>query len=88
MAEASDLEGRVRALLDRDRKRQPLSRRSPAAFTAAGLAFLLPLSALTGYAQAARGAQAGVVTDPGGARVPRCQVTMIVSNEDNVTEYP
>jgi TonB family protein len=42
---------------------------------AAGLAILLPLAAVTGYAQAARGALAGVVTDPSGARVPRCQVT-------------
>jgi len=75
MAEASDLEVRVRALLDRNTKRYPLRRQMAAAVAAAAVAFLLPLAAVTAYAQATRGALAGVVTDPSGARVPRCQIT-------------
>jgi len=74
MAEASDLEVRVRALLDRNTKRYPLKRQMAAVIATTALAFLLPLAALTAYAQAARGTLAGVVTDPSGARVPRCQI--------------
>ncbi len=75
MAEASDLESRIRALLDRGRNRRPLSRRAAVAIAAAIAAVLLPFAAITVRAQAARGALAGVVQDPSGARVPRCRVT-------------
>ncbi|HTS64327.1 MAG TPA: M56 family metallopeptidase [Candidatus Acidoferrales bacterium] len=75
MAETSGLESRVRSLLDRGRNRAPLSRR--AAFTVAALAcaLVLPVATVTTHAQAGRGALAGVVSDPSGARVPGCTVT-------------
>jgi TonB family protein len=75
MAEASDLEQRVRALLDRKRNRNPLSRRAAVAVTAAGCAVLLSLAAVAAHAQAPGGALAGVVTDPSGAVVPKSLVT-------------
>jgi TonB family protein len=74
MAEASDLESRIRALLDRGRNRRPLSRRAAIAIAAAVAAVLLPFAAVTAHAQA-RGALSGVVQDPSGARVPNCRVT-------------
>jgi TonB family protein len=73
MAESSDLESRVRALLDRNRSRRPLSRRAALAVAAVVVAVLLPLSAI--HAQGAVGTLAGTVSDPGDARVPRCRVT-------------
>ena len=75
MAERSDLEARVRALLDRRRARQPLSRPAALAVTAAAIAVLLPLAVLTTYAQPAGGGLAGVVRDPSAAIVPQCEVT-------------
>lgn len=80
MAERSDLEARVRALLDRRRTRRPLTRRAALAISAAFVAILLPLAALTTYAQATRGVLAGVVQDPSGARVPGA--TVIAKNLD------
>lgn len=73
MAESSDLESRVRALLDRGRSRRPLSRRAAIAVAALVVAVLLPLSAIR--AQGATGILAGTVSDPSGARVPQCRVT-------------
>jgi len=75
MAEASDLESRVRGLLDRKRNRNPLSRRAAVAVAAAGCAVLLSLASVTAHAQATRGALAGVVKDPSGAVVPNARVT-------------
>jgi TonB family protein len=75
MAEASDLESRVRALLDGTRSRHSLSRRAAIAIASAALAVLLPVVAITAQAQAARGSVVGVVEDPSGAHVPNCQVT-------------
>jgi TonB family protein len=75
MAEASDLESRVRALLDRGRNRRPLTRRAALGVAAAACALLLPVAAITAHAQAARGSLAGVVQDASGARVPNCGVT-------------
>ena len=73
MAESSDLESRVRALLDRNRCRRPLSRRAAIAVAATVVAVLLPLSAI--HAQGAVGTLVGTVSDPSGARVPQCRVT-------------
>ena len=75
MAEASDLEPRVRALLDGTRSRHPLSRRAAIVIAAAAMAVLLPVVAITAQAQAARGSLVGVVEDASHARIPNCQVT-------------
>jgi TonB family protein len=75
MAERSDLEMRVRALLDRGRERRPLSRRAAAAMGAAALVVLMPLATLSSYGQATRAGLHGVVQDPSGARVTGCEVT-------------
>jgi TonB family protein len=91
MAERSDLESRVRALLDRGRARQPLSRRAALAVGAATIAMLLPLAVLTTYAQGVRGGLAGVVKDPSGAVVPGCSVearNLDGSNEETTVANP
>jgi TonB family protein len=75
MAEASDLESRVRALLDGRRLRYPLSRRAAIAIASVAVAVLLPVVAITAQAQATRGSLVGVVEDASHARVPNCQVT-------------
>jgi TonB family protein len=75
MAEASDLESRVRGLLDGTRRRHPLSRRAAIAIASVALAVLLPVVAITAQAQAGRGSLVGVVEDASHARVPNCQVT-------------
>jgi len=74
MAGASDLESRIRCLLDRKRNRQPLTRGVAVAVAAVGCAVLVSLASVAAHAQA-RGALAGVVKDPSGAIVPACRVT-------------
>ncbi|HEY1496869.1 MAG TPA: M56 family metallopeptidase [Candidatus Solibacter sp.] len=81
MAEAGDLEDRVRALLDRGRNRTPLTRGAAAAVAA--MACVLVLS-VTSLAQPGRGALAGIVQDPSGSRVPRSEVT--IKNLDGSNE--
>ncbi len=76
MAEVSDLEARVRALLDRGRRRGPVTRRAAAAVVAGVFAVMLPIASITAYAQG-RGALVGTVEDPSGARVPRCEVSAV-----------
>jgi TonB family protein len=75
MAEASDLEPRVRALLDGTRSRHPLSRRAAIAIASVAMAVLLPVAAITAQAQATSGSLVGVVEDASHARVPNCEVT-------------
>jgi TonB family protein len=84
MAETSNLEARVRALLDGSRDRRPVSRRTALAIAAATAAVLLPLAALQVHAQAAGGTLTGIVRDPSGARVPGCSVT--AKNLDGVSQ--
>jgi TonB family protein len=84
MAEASDLEPRVRALLDRTRSRYPLSRRAAIAIASVAVAVLLPVVAITAQAQATRGSLVGVVEDASHARVPNCQV--IAKNLDGTNQ--
>ena len=84
MAETSDLESRVRALLDRGRSRAPLTRRMAMTVAALAVALLAPVATMTTHAQATRGALAGIVTDPSGSRVPGCSVT--VKNLDGTNQ--
>ena len=83
MAEATDLESRIRTLFDQRRNRRPLDARTAAAIGATALALLLPMASLTVHAQAARGALAGVVQDPSSARVVHCQVVAKNQNGTN-----
>jgi TonB family protein len=84
MAESSDLESRIRALLDRNRRRGPVSARSVAGVAAAALAVFLPVATVTAPAQGPRGALAGTVEDASGARIPNCEV--IATNLDSSNE--
>ena len=84
MAEAGDLEDRVRALLDRSRNRTPLSPRMAAAVATLACALVLPVATLTSQAQAGRGALAGIVQDPSGARVPGTEIA--IKNLDGTNE--
>jgi TonB family protein len=73
MAERSDLEGRVHALLDAGRTRNAASRKLCAAMFTMALALMVPLAAI--HAQSAA-SMTGVVYDPSGAIVPRATVTL------------
>jgi TonB family protein len=84
MAEAGDLEDRVRALLDRGRNRTPLTRGAAAAVAAVACLLVLSVTAVTSYAQPGRGVLAGIVQDPSGSRVPNSEVT--VKNLDGKNE--
>jgi TonB family protein len=75
MADSSSLESRVRAVLDRETDRRPLTRRMAFTIAAAAIALLAPLAVFDLRAQAAAGTLTGVVTDPSGAVVPNCRVT-------------
>jgi TonB family protein len=76
MAETSDLESRVRALLDRGCNRAPLTWRVAAMVATVACALVLPVATLTTHAQQAdRGALAGIVRDPSGARIPNATIT-------------
>lgn len=76
MAETSDLESRVRALLDRGCNRAPLTRRMAAMVAAIACALVLPVATLTTHAQQTdRAALAGIVRDPSGARIPNATIT-------------
>lgn len=83
MAEASDFEGRVRALLDRSRNRAPLTRRLVLIGASLALALILPMASFTSFAQSGRGALAGVVADPSGARVPGAEVRIFNKDGSN-----
>jgi TonB family protein len=77
MAEGSNLEARVRAMLDGTKDRRPLTRWGVAMMAAAVVAVLAPLAALELRAQSpGGGVLAGTVKDPSGARVPGCMVTV------------
>jgi TonB family protein len=75
MADASNFETRVRALLDRRCDRRPLTRGAAAAVMMIALLVLVPVATLKLRAQsAAAGSITGTVTDPSGAMVPRSRV--------------
>ena len=84
MAEANDLEARVRGLFDRSRNRGPLGVKGAIAIELAVLALLLPVAALKIHAQTPGGGLAGVVVDPSGARVPAAKV--VVQNQEGTTQ--
>lgn len=91
MAEPSDLESRVKAMLNRKLNRRPLNTRLALAIAAAVVAVLLPIAVVTVHAQTAVGTLTGVVTDPSGARIPNCRViakNLDSGNQETVTANP
>jgi TonB family protein len=84
MADASSLETRVRAVLDRDIDRRAVTRPAACAIVFAALLALITASSVSLHAQTARGAITGVVQDPSGARVPNCRIT--AKNLDGANE--
>jgi TonB family protein len=80
MAEVSDVESRIRALLDPRRNHGPARARTAAGIVFGALALLLPAATFTLQAQSDRSTIAGTVQDPSGARVPFCRV--IAKNRD------
>jgi beta-lactamase regulating signal transducer with metallopeptidase domain len=81
MAESSDFESRVKALLDRQRNRTPLNRRAAALIASAVLLCVAPIAMI--HAQSGRAALAGIVTDPSGARIPGCRVTAVTPDRQH-----
>jgi TonB family protein len=83
MAEESDLEARIRALLDSRRKRGGITRRFALAAVSAAIALVVPVAAV--HAQASGSASlSGFVYDPSGAAVPNA--TVLLSNTDGSNE--
>ncbi len=74
MAESSNVESRIRALFDTHLNRKPVRARTAVLAGAIAAVFLVPVASLTVFAQQNRGAIAGTVQDPSGARVPFCRV--------------
>jgi TonB family protein len=82
MAESSGLESRVRALLDRNVNRGPVTRAAAIAVIVAAVALLAPVATLEVHAQGS-GEIVGVVRDPSGGVVPNCRVTVRNTNGPN-----
>ncbi len=75
MAQPSGLESRLAALLDARVRRQALTSRAMAASVIAAALVLLPLAAVTAWAQS-DGVIAGIVFDPSGGAVPKARITV------------
>ena len=84
MAEGSNLEKRIQAMLDPLRNRRPLSARAMVAVGAGLVVLLGPAAAFKAHAQTAVGSLAGVVEDPSGSRVPNCKIVAKNENGPNV----
>ncbi len=80
MAEVCDIERRIRGLFDLTRNRGPARAGTAAAIAAVALALLVTVASLSLHGQPVRGAVAGIVQDPSGARVPFCRV--VAKNRD------
>ena len=84
MAATSDLEQRVRALLDKHRNRNGLSRRACWTAVAAVLAVVVPLAALHGQESKAPASLSGTCYDASGAVVPG--VLVLLKNDTSHEE--
>ncbi|WP_321474766.1 M56 family metallopeptidase [uncultured Paludibaculum sp.] len=83
MARISDLERRLRAMLNPEMNRRPAGRRMVATAAVAALSILAPLAALRLPASAAApGSIGGVVRDVSGAAIPRARVTLTFPGSD------
>lgn len=83
MARISDLERRLRAMLNPERNRRPAGRRMVLTAIVAALSILAPLAALRVPAVAASpGGLSGVVRDVSGAAIPHARVTLTFPGTD------
>jgi len=80
MAQQSNLENRLVALLDAKINRKKLSRKAALLTVLASVCLLLPVAALRGQTAAARGTISGVVYDASGAVIPHA--TVLATNLD------
>ena len=80
MAQTSNLEPRLQALLDANRNRRPPAARWAVAFALAAACVVAPLAALGGQAAGAKGTISGTVADASGAMVPHAAI--VASNPD------
>lgn len=85
MIRVSELERRLKALLNPSLNRRPAARGSFAALAIAGIALLAPVAALRAPAQSGAGI-GGVIEDASGARVAKARV-IVVSAADASKEY-
>jgi TonB family protein len=84
MAHQSKLESRLLALLDAKINRKGLSRKAALVTVLSAVGLLLPISAVRGQTQGARGTISGVVYDASGAVIPF--VTVLATNLDAGTK--
>jgi TonB family protein len=77
MAQSSQLEVRMKAILDPQLNHRPLSARRVVFAAALAVALLLPVAAIHATAQNATGKIFGSVHDPSGAVVPGAHVTLV-----------
>ena len=77
MAQSSQLEVRMKALLDPKLNHKPLAKRRALLITALAALLLLPVAALRVAAKNASGNISGTIHDPSGAVVPDASVTLI-----------
>jgi len=80
MAEGSNLEQRIQAMLDPRLDRRPVRLRAIAIAAAALGALLAPAASVRVRAQNGQGSLTGVVEDPSGGRVPNCNI--VAQNRD------
>jgi TonB family protein len=84
MAQQSNLESRLVALLDAKINRKRLSRRAAWVTVLASLSLLLPVAVVRGQSQGSRGTISGVVYDASGAVIPHA--TVLATNLDSHTK--
>jgi len=77
MAQSSQLEVRMKALLDPRLNHKPLAASRAALFTALAALLLLPVAAMRVAAKSTSGTISGTVRDPSGAVIPNARVTLI-----------
>ena len=77
MAQSSQLEGRMKALLDPKLNHQPLAASRAMLITILAASLLLPVAALRVAAESASGSISGTVRDPSGAVIPDASITLV-----------
>ena len=84
MAQQSNLESRLVALLDVKVNRKKLGRTATVLATLAAVCLMLPLASVRGQSTGGRGTLMGIVTDPSGAVIPNA--TVLANNLDAHTQ--